>query len=189
MSSETPKAPPSFRDLEEVMARSLKQAEPAETYRSLRLQPVVLPPPPAESAPPLPAAEPDFVSAEDDIEPDHSAEVKRSSRLKLAMAGALAVMAVGAGFWAYQGNGPKDQVAVPEIKAVPEAVTKTAVVPEAPVAAPAPVAATPATTGDASMGQVSTELVPPTTDGLSPARRISTIRIIVENDQEVRALR
>jgi hypothetical protein len=35
------------------------------------------------------------------------------------------------------------------------------------------------------MGAVSTELVPPSTDGLSPARRISTTRIIVENDREV----
>jgi hypothetical protein len=35
------------------------------------------------------------------------------------------------------------------------------------------------------MGEVSSELVPPVTDGLSPPRRIPTLRIVVENDREL----
>jgi hypothetical protein len=189
MTAEAPKSLPSFRDLEEVMARSLKDAEPAASFRSLRLQPVVLPPPPTHETPEANALPP--VSAQDDIEPDHSAEIKRARNLRLVMAGVLSVVTISAAFWAYQRSNIRQVAVVPEIKASPDVMSKTVVPPEAvaqtPVTSvPVPV---PPVSADASMGQVSTELVAPTTDGLSPARRITTIRILVENDKEVRALR
>jgi hypothetical protein len=60
---------------------------------------------------------------------------------------------------------------VPEIRAEQSpAKTSTQAAPQAPV----------------SMGEVSSELVPPSTDGLSPARRISTTRILLDGDKEVR---
>jgi hypothetical protein len=74
-------------------------------------------------------------------------------------------------------------VAIPEIKVDPTAQRKTAQPPAQQTETTAQAAREP------SMGQVSTELVPPTTDGLSPARKISTTRIIVENDLEVRTLK
>jgi hypothetical protein len=184
MTAEAPKAPPSFRDLEEVMARSLKENEPAASFRSLRLQPVILPPPPTQETPEARVLPP--VSAQDDIEPDHSTEVNHSRNLRLVMAAVLAAVALSAGFWAYQFSSNSGRVAVvPEIKASPDALNKTIVPAEAVVQTS--VDAAPAS-ADASMGKVSTELVAPTTDGLSPARRISTIRILVEDDQEVRTL-
>jgi hypothetical protein len=39
------------------------------------------------------------------------------------------------------------------------------------------------------MGAVSDELIAPQTEGLSPARRVQSIRIVVENDREVQPRR
>ncbi len=183
MTAEAPKAQPSFRDLEEVMTRGLKELEPQASFRSLRLQPVVLPPPPTHETPQPQSLQP--VSAQDDIEPDHSGEVKRSINLRLAMAAMLTGVTLIGGWLAYQRSGSREVVSIPEIKALQDAISKTVVPLEAP--SHVPVASVPAS--ETSMGQVSTELVPPTTDGLTPARRINTIRILVENDKEVPALR
>ncbi len=36
------------------------------------------------------------------------------------------------------------------------------------------------------MGQVSDELIAPTTDGLSPPRKVNAVRIVVDGDREIR---
>jgi hypothetical protein len=183
--SQNDKAPdPVFRNLRDVLTRDMPQTERPLTYSTQRLQPTVVPPPPsANYVSELPLF--DIVSPEDDIEPDHADEVvtkRRRMMMALACVGLFGLS--GLGYFALnRATQPASIVAIPEIKVDPTAQGKA--VP--PPAEQVETTALPA--GDSSMGQVSTELIPPTTDGLSPARRISTTRIIVENDLEVRTLK
>jgi hypothetical protein len=169
---------------DEPHAQTLRKALPASPfgadmeqrrpgYGTLRLQPVMLGPPPDAS--------PGDVTAADDIDP---AELRGRPRTGL-VSGIMAAMAVlataGAAYWTLR---PTDEdmpapprppaAARPAVEAAPVAAT-----PAAPV--PAPVPAAPGV----DMANVDADLVPPSTEGLSPARRIRTIRIMVDNDREI----
>ncbi len=162
------------RELEAALGRELPAGgDRAVRHSMLRLQPVVLPPPPDDNAP---AAEPllPSVTAEDDIALDEDDDgAARRWQLLLGAAGGGIALAGLAAYLIFGGSNAPRQAVVPTIQADPAAQAK------------GPPPPPPTETGDKSMGEVSTELVPPTTDGLSPARRISTIRIIVENDKEI----
>jgi hypothetical protein len=169
-------------DLPSELGAALERELPAGGDRAvrhsmLRLQPIVLPPPPDDSAF-VTDALPPSVTAEDDIalDTDHDGAAKRW-QLLLGAAGVVIALAGLAPYLIFGGSNAPRQAVVPTIQADPAAQAK------------GPPPPSPVEPGDKSMGEVSTELVPPTTDGLSPARRISTIRIIVENDKEIVAPR
>jgi hypothetical protein len=183
--SQDEKAPePTLRNLRDVLARDLPQGERPLTYSTQRLQPTVVPPPPSDGyVSELPQF--DIVSPDDDIEPDHAEELASKRKRMMAAVACIALFGlVGLGYFALnRSTQPASSVVIPEIKADLPAQAK--VLP--PSTEPTEQAAS--SPNDSSMGQVSTELVPPTTDGLSPARKISTTRIVVENDLEVQTLK
>jgi hypothetical protein len=178
-------------------------------YARLKLQPVSLQPgllsePRLTSAgvaqgqygePPLPP-----VSADDDLPMEAGLDDEaRKSRGSIFLA-SVVVLAGAAAMAAFvfflsppeQATGP-----LPEIRADPAALVKApdpsveADKPEAvsqqPVDAPRQTTASSSTAGTpVSMGEVSTELVAPTTDGLSPARKIGTIKILLDGDREIK---
>jgi hypothetical protein len=170
----------------ELAGRDTNPREAGQRHSALRLQPVVLPPPPGEEGTPAPW--PDHApSPEDDIDLDlDDDQTARRRQIMLAAAGLL-IAIVGTVAFLVFGGGEQPMAArapVPTIQTDPAALTKAP--PPAPQQiAPEPTSITARAVGDQSMGAVSTELVPPSTDGLSPARRIATTRIIVENDKEV----
>ena len=178
----------SLRNLRDILARDIPKREQLPTYSTQRLQPTVIPPPPSSDyVSELPLF--NIVSPEDDIEPDHADDIAtRRKRTILAMACVGVLGASGLGYLALNratlfATPAASVVAIPEITVDPSRQGKVL---------PPPVQSTEATdvsASDSSMGQVSTELVPPTTDGLSPARKISTIRILIENDLEVQKLK
>jgi hypothetical protein len=180
MTSNPPRPDDLSRDLEMALGRSLSANDPlTPRHTTLRLHPVVLPPPPGETAQPVePLPEP-AVTADDDIAlDDDDDETARKRQLLLgALGGGIAIIGLAAFLVFGIGRGTKEAASVPTILADPSAQTKGAAPP-----AETETAAQPA---DKSMGNVSTELVPPTTDGLTPARKVTTIRIFVENDREV----
>ena len=183
--SQDDKAPdPILRNLRDILARDMPQRDRPLTYSTQRLQPTVVPPPPsANYVSELPLF--DIVSPADDIEPDHAGEVAtKRQRTMIAAACVVLIGLGGAGYLVFnRSKHLASTTAVPEIKVDVSAQGKAVAPPETtPVSTPVPA-------NEASMGQVSTELVPPTTDGLSPARKISTTRIIVENDLEVQTLK
>jgi hypothetical protein len=166
------------RELEAALGRELPAGgDRAVRHSMLQLQPVVLPPPPDESAP-APGTLLSSVTAEDDIalDEDDDGAARRWQLLLGAAGGGIALVGLAAYLLFGALNAPREAV-VPVIQADPAAQAK----------GPPPLP--PVEPGDKSMGEISTELVPPTTDGLSPARKISTIRIIVENDLEIVAPR
>ena len=191
------------RDLEDALRRELPSLHVASNYRLQRLQPVAVPPPPAltskaveqgqyASALEQPASPEDDLEVESE-EKNHAFTLITASVVLLAGAGLI-------GAFMYFLSAPAPAVMdVPEIKALPE--SRTVVVPYQPVA-PAPtlqtiappiitapetatVQPTPQSSASVSMGDVSSDLIAPTTDGLSPARRIGTIRIQLDGDREI----
>jgi hypothetical protein len=77
---------------------------------------------------------------------------------------------------------PQPQVAaVPPPAAPAEPVAVPPSLPPAAALTPPPVQPVP----EVSMGAVSDELIAPQTEGLTPARRVQSVRIVVENDREV----
>jgi hypothetical protein len=185
MMSTTPPRPDDLtRDLEMALGRSLPANEPAAPrHTTLRLHPVVLPPPPGEPSPTDPLALEPNVTAEDDIALDIDDDGSVRKRQLLLGAAGLGIAAIG--LIAYLifggGKGPNEAAVIPTIRADPSAQTKGA--------APAAESETTGQAANTSMGNVSTQLVPPSTEGLTPARKITTIRILVENDREVAAPR
>jgi hypothetical protein len=169
-------------DLPRELGAALERELPAGGDRAvrhsmLRLQPVVLPPPPDDDGPATQPLAPS-VTAEDDIALDEDDDgAARRWQLLLGAAGGIIALAGLAAYLIFGGGTAPREAVVPTIQADPAAQAKGQPPPP------------PVEPGDKSMGEVSTELVPPTTDGLSPARRISTIRIIVENDREIVAPR
>jgi hypothetical protein len=112
------------------------------------------------------------IAADDLTEQELTANSRsRYAGLILATAIILAGSAALATFMIFL-SPPKEATGpVPEIRAEQSPAKTTAeAAPSAPV----------------SMGDVSSELVPPSTDGLSPARRISTTRILLDGDKEIR---
>ena len=191
MSANPPRPDDVTADLETALGRALPQAEPqAARYALLRLRPVVLPPPPGELPQQIPSQQvlqehvlpeqvlPEYqvsVTAEDDIPMDDDDD--GSARRRQLLLGATGVGIAALGLVAFLvfgvGRGADIAATVPTIKADPAAQAK----------GPAPAAE--GQTTNTSMGDVSSELVPPSTEGLTPARRVSTTRIRVENDREI----
>jgi hypothetical protein len=182
-------------DLETLLTRELGPRDPAwrepgSRYSTLRLQPVVLQPPPVDAASGAPW--PDHMpSPDDDIDLGFDDDTIARRRQLLFAAVGVGIAIVGAAAYLIFGSieeAPTARAPVPSIGAAPGAPGNPPIpVPRPPAeeAAAAPGQAV----SDQSMGAVSTELVPPATDGLSPPRRIATTRIIVENDREVTAPR
>ncbi len=208
----------SLRELEPLFADAAGRERAAPRHSTLKLQPTVLPPPPADNAPSTPYG----ASHEDDLDLGIEADAyARRRQWLLAAAGVAIAIAGTVGYLAF---GPVSApqptavsrppavvvsppaepapaapvVAVPTAPAAPAAppsaeiavappatpsVVAPVTVPPVVAAPPAPVAAAPA---DTSMGQVSDELVPPSTDGLSPPRKVNAVRIIVDGDREIR---
>jgi hypothetical protein len=163
------------------------EPERRQSHSMSRLQPVVLGPPP----------EPGDVGAsyDDDLDP---AELQRSSpvgRLMATVAITAVVLATGAGAWWLT------------VRATPSLVATTPAAPQPAAAAPPPVSPPlrestaptveepPSTPAQApqprtvDMADVGSDLIAPSTEGLSPARKVQAIRIIVENDRELQPLR
>jgi hypothetical protein len=141
-------------------------------FGAARLQPVVLGPPPE--------AGPADVTAADDIDLQELRGKPRTGLYAGVMA-ALAIGAtVGAAWWTLRPQEDQAGSPPPAIQSIaPPAAPITVAEPPPPVVPAEPV----------DMARIDGELVPPTTDGLSPARRIPTIRIVVENDREIIAPR
>ncbi len=190
MSSNPPRPDDVTSDLEMALGRAMPQPEPqAARHALLRLRPVVLPPPPGEL---LPQGAPPYASP-DDLAPEYQASVTAEDDLPMdddddgsarrwqLLLGATGVGIAALGLAAFlvfgMGKGVNTAATVPTIKADPAAQTKGA--------APAETSETAGHSANRSMGDISSELVPPSTDGLTPARRVSTIRILVENDREI----
>jgi hypothetical protein len=147
-------------------------APPRPAYGTLRLQPVLLGPPPEAGA---------DVTADDDLTP---AELGSRPRTGLyAGIAAFAVVAAMAGVAFVALREPPDPTAE-------QSPAPVAVQPVAPPTPPPTVSAAPSpAAAPVDMGRIDSDLVPPTTEGLSPARRVQTIPIRVENDREVPAPR
>jgi hypothetical protein len=200
---------PFLQDLQSALHRDLPPAEMAQSYSRLRLQPVAVPPPPVEGHDrrrddAVAASASATVSADDDLPLDETLEP--ASRLRWPLIIAATVVASGAGALGFLmfslSYSPPDSVAVPraipEILADPNAVAKAPPVRSETVAGPAAspqpvsvgqVSVGQVSVGQVSMGQVSTDLIAPSTEGLTPARKIGTIRILVEGDKEIGTLR
>jgi hypothetical protein len=176
MQGETPERSGSLRLSLPPEPFGREEAPRAPGYGSLRLQPVMLGPPPEQHAV--------DVTAEDDIDPAEYGEKPRTG-LFAGIVAAIAVMAtVGAAYWTLRPveDTPFTQLPTPQASA-PAVLAPLPVPSLAPLEVPAVAASSPAAPID--MGRVDSDLIPPSTEGLTSARRISTIRIQVENDREV----
>ena len=159
--NQLPPPPPPFADpLAELLQREFG-ADRVQPARPHRLEPITLPPPPVDDA-----------CASDDIELNPAGDAERRRQLIIAGGGiGLAAVAALAG-WLAIGAFKRSPVAdAPVIRADQDVLTK----------APAP----PSVETDTRSAAGVTELVAPNTEGFSPAKRVATQRIIVENDREV----
>ena len=203
----------SLRELAPLFAEAAGRDGAARRHSTLRLQPTVLPPPPEESA--APAAIGASHEDDLDLGLDADDYARRRQWL-LAAAGVAIAIAGGVAYLAFGPVQPQRPEAVvrpppavvappanpppaapvvaapapppaatpaPPPVVAPVAVPPVVAAPPAAPPSPAPVAAAPA---DTSMGQVSDELVAPSTDGLSPPRKVNAVRIVVEGDREIR---
>ncbi len=93
------------------------------------------------------------------------------------MAVAAVLATAGAAYWTLK---PADEDLPPQPR--PAAAARPAIA--VPSLAEIPAASAPAGSG-VDMANVDGDLVPPSTEGLSPARRVPTIRIMVDNDREI----
>jgi hypothetical protein len=165
MNQTSPPSPPGADPLAELLLREFGQTnlqqERGTFARPHPLEPITLPPPPGESA-----------SPDDDIELDPVGDAERRRQLIIAGGGiGVAIIAALAG-WLVMGFFQRNSVVdAPVIRAEPGALTK----------APAP----PSPETDTRSAAGASELTAPNTDGFSPARRVATQRIVVENDREV----
>jgi hypothetical protein len=182
MNSDTPRPDGAARDLESALGRSLAAPERAASHATLRLNPVILPPPPGEASAP---AEPEADISADDIDLDLDDDASARRRQLLLAAAGVAIAIAGGLAWMLLGDTSEapPQASIPVIRADPAAQGK------APPPAPPVEAQAETQPADKSMGAVSTELVPPATEGLTPARKVNAVRIVVEGDQEVQPLR
>lgn len=188
---------------------SWEDAQPrAAGHSTLRLQPVILGPPPDASV--------RDATADDDLDL-RELNPRRNTGLIMGLAAIVVVLVTaGAAYVFLSGRDPEVAGLPPVIQAAPEplkrpaasppevAVQTTVVEPPlvvepatGPVVAAVPPSVAPSTPAPLpehvakpiseplDMGLVSSELVPPTTDGLSPPRRVQAIRIMVENDREL----
>jgi hypothetical protein len=173
-------------------------AEPQRqaSYGTLRLQPVLLGPPPENDAV-------DVTSA-DDLDPSEFRGHPKTGLIAGIIAGIAVLSTAGAAYWTLRPVDDLPPMAAPALPGPTQAGPTQAGPTQAGLAQiPAPVSASPISTapavafgpaaapglpapaGQLDMARIDSDLVPPATDGLSPARRIATIRIMVENDREV----
>jgi hypothetical protein len=196
-------------ELEAALMRDLGLDKTPPRHSTLKLQPVILPPPPTG----VPAESGALVSdqpvtsgatSDDDLDPALlGGNRKRSFTLPLLLI-MLVAIAGGTGWLVFGNRAPGPEASVPtiqapqpaELKALPPAPAETAEVPPSPSVplSVGPVATTPAPppsspVADQSMGSAPAELIPPSTEGLAPARKVNATRIIVEDDREVRPTR
>jgi hypothetical protein len=164
MNQPLPPSPPGADPLAELLQREFGQSSTPQERMAARphpLEPITLPPPPGG----------DGASPEDDIELDPVGDAERRRQLVIAGGGiGLALIAALTG-WLVMGafkSGPV--VNAPVIRAEPEALK-----------APPP----PSPETDTRSAGGASELTAPNTDGFSPAKRVATQRIVVENDREV----
>ncbi len=161
-------------------------ADPARRplHSTLRLQPVVLAPPP----------DPDGVTAADDLDLRDLDDGKRVSRLAGVLAAVVVALTAAAAYFVL--SAPTDHPAETPIArpaspppatpaSPPVAIVAPTAPPAAPALAPPAPSAAPPTAPAVDMADVGDELIPPSTEGLAPARRVQAVRIIVENDREV----
>jgi hypothetical protein len=153
-----------------------EEASRAPRYGSLRLQPVVLGPPPDPKAV--------DVTAADDIDPIEYREKPRTGLFAGVIAALAVLSTVGAAYWTLR---PIEDAALPAPPVPNTAAPAAPVLPSAPVtqAEERPVITPVPQASPVDMARVDSDLVPPSTEGLTPARRIQTIRIVVENDREI----
>ena len=195
----------SLRELEPHFGPDAAGRDRAVRHSTLRLQPTVLPPPPAgDGRAILHGASPD-----DDLDLGLEADdFARRRQLLLAAAGVAIAIAGTVAFLAF---GPSSTEKAPVATRPPVEASRPVVVTPPPTIAPAPTpapASPPATPSappsavapsiiapapqavtplqDAGMGQITNELVPPSTDGLSAPRKVNSVRIVVDGDREVR---
>jgi hypothetical protein len=155
----------------------------AASYGTLRLQPVMLGPPPEPG--------PDDVSSADDIDLAPYQHKPRTGLIAGVIAAIAVLVTAGAAYWTLR---PMDET--PPVAAFPPAAVPALPVPSLPTSTPPP-QGPPAASAQAPGGQgapvdmarIDSDLVPPSTDGLTPPRRIPTLKITVENDREVVAPR
>jgi len=173
-------------DMETLLGREAGSADRVMRYSAQRLQPTVLAPPPDDSG--IGAR---GVSAEDDIDLGVDADAfARRRQLLLGAAGILIAVIGTAAFLLFRPpadapNGapaPPAEIARPVEPIAPPPPAPQLAAPSSPVPSPQASAAPP----DAAMGALSSELIPPSTDGLSPARKVNALRIVVDGDREVR---
>ncbi|MFM9974855.1 MAG: hypothetical protein ACKVON_09845 [Beijerinckiaceae bacterium] len=178
---------PFLRDLQSVLSRDLPPTELAQNYSRLRLQPIAVPPPPAAGPSSLGQVTGAQVSAEDDLPADEAMQTNSRRRLPLVMA--IAIILIGASAITFLmlnlSGDPRDSSSVSATPPVIQAIPEIKVDPNAEVRAKPPSEPV----QPLSMGQVSTDLIAPSTEGLTPARKIGTIRILVEGDKEIGTLR
>jgi hypothetical protein len=181
----------SASDLEALLARGLGPQERLQRHATLKLQPTVLPPPPTDDG----RHEPRGVSSEDDIELDFDDDGALRRRQLLLAAAGVVIAVLGAAGWLLFGRGETGppQIVPPaiETRPAPEPTAPPASPPltppaVAPAEPPAVVAPSQAQAADPALGPISTELVPPAIEGLSPARRVNTQRILMDGDREIR---
>ncbi len=199
----------------------------------MRLEPVILGPPPAPGQGQPVAIYPSApsVSADDDLDPSELNGPGRTGLIVGVVSAMLVLATAGAAYLTLGREGLREAQAPPSIAPAappapaqsPEPATAPSAPPPAQASAPppepvAPQAALrppdpPSSPPDPperiepppqvsvppppprpvqepaapviDMGRVDSELVPPSTEGLSPPRRIQTIRIVVENDREL----
>ncbi len=155
---------PTADPLAELLQREFGQpGTPLERgARPHPLEPITLPPPPGDEG----------ASPDDDIDLDPLGDAERRRQLIIAGSGiGLALVAALAGWLAMAAFKTSPLVNAPLIRAEPDVMIKAP--------APPPPETDPRSAGGAS------ELTAPNTEGFSPARRIATQRIVVENDREV----
>jgi hypothetical protein len=203
------------RDLHEAKPQQLQTAPFANPMRQLpvvtvpapRIPPAPMPLPTFNSAsisqgdysdPKTDSLLPEPAFAEEDLSPEELDANSRSRRGGLILASAVIVAGAAAVAAFIFILSPQQEAAgpVPEIRAEPRQAKVAPDITTPPLRTIEPVASaqTPATpvpdapvsTAPVSMGEVSTELVAPTTEGLSPARRIGTTRILLDGDREIK---
>jgi hypothetical protein len=190
MSMAEPPHDPLSRDLEQLLNRGLPPAAEAAPRHTLqRLQPTVLAPPPDPDGPIAPALPkfrpaPDPVSELDDLPNDSADENSARMRQLMFLGAGLAIALVGGVGYLLLGPVPDVplQAGVPVIRADPDASGKASL-PSLPIEPTAGIANAPP--DPIAMGDVTSDLIAPSTEGLSPARKVTSIRIVVKNDVEV----
>lgn len=192
MGDNAPKPDTSAGGLEGLLNRELGARDAAPRYSTLRLQPTVLPPPPANSESGGWAAH--GATSDDDIDIGLDDEFNAKRRQLILAAAGVAIAAAGGLVWLLVGrpiNTPpaiEAPIAAPAIPRFDEGGGSRTAPPEAVVERPrGPAVRQPAQpSAEFALETGASDLIPPSTEGLSPARRVNAVRIIMDGDREIR---